>query len=475
VRRELGVTRFGVRVLLAVLLTVTVAGALRAQAAEPALVLAGDTAVAAAKREEAPLPPWRSNPPAVVRSVVEITFINAVAAGINTLARDIQSPSPGTWWDNIQGGWEWDPNDIRVNHFEHPWAGAAYFNVGRANGLSFWGAAPMAFTGSLMWELLGEAKPPSVNDLMSTTITGISMGEPLRRLSLMVLDEEARGVDRVWREVAVFVANPGLGLNRLSRGQSWQRRQNMPGRRPDALRTGLVAGARQLGRGDGRDPLTSALAGFSVEYGDPFAGGAREPFSSFSGSLELLSSSPDALGQMSARGLLVGLGDDAPRTSVGGVFMDFDYRRDGVVDFAQQSFGLGLLSRSPMGGDFRLVTDVSLEATPILAVRDGYSEPLTERTYDYGIGGGGRALAQLEHRGRRVLSASYRAYWGATLNGASDSKLVQLAAVEARLPVVAGFALGASYQLFLQRSTYNDRPAESQSLPAFSVYVARGY
>jgi hypothetical protein len=118
---------------------------------------------------------------------------------------------------------------------------------------------------------------------------------------------------------------------------------------------------------------------------------------------------------------------------------------------------------------------VSLEATPILAVRDGYSEPLTERTYDYGIGGGGRALAQLEHRGRRVLSASYRAYWGATLNGASDSKLVQLAAVEARLPVVAGFALGASYQLFLQRSTYNDRPAESQSLPAFSVYVARGY
>lgn len=458
------------RVLVALLLTGQMTGTLRAQQ-----VPTGIDSTARSAATPSGLKPWTPGKPAVARTLVEITFINAISAGINTIARDIVSPSPHSWWQNIQGGWSWDPNDIRVNHIEHPWAGSAYFNSARANGLSFWGAAPMALTGSLMWELFGEAKPPSTNDLLSTTLGGVAIGEPLQRLSMIMLDEESTGLDRLWRELAVFITNPGLGLNRLSRGQSWSRRQNPPLHRPEAVRGGTAFGVREFRPSDSATMGTPVLS-FALDYGDPFAKGSRGPFSWFSGSMELMTSSPDGLGTLRVRGMLSAFGDDGGvRERVGGIFMDFDYRRDGVVEFAEQSFGVGLMSRAALSGALRLATDVSAEAVPILAVRDPYGKPLTGRRYDYGAGVGARAGAGLEYRGRRFLSVSGRAYWGPTLNGASESKLVQLANAEVRLPLRWSLSAGAGYQLYRQVSRYAERPNETQRVGSLTVFLSSGY
>lgn len=460
----------------AALLVGPVNGVLSAQRSAPvAPIVSGVTdTIRPRPADPGALPPWKPMEPRLARTLAEITFINVVAAGVNTLARDITSPSLGTWWDNIRGGWEWDPNMIRVNHLEHPWAGAAYFNSARANGLSFWGSAPMALAGSLMWELFGESKPPSTNDLLSTSLTGAALGEPLRRLSLMIIDEESSGIDRLWREIAAFLVNPGLGLNRMSRGQSWSRRQNPPGRYPEALRGGAGFGLRHFARSDGHDFGTPLLS-VTLEYGDPFAGRERGPFSSFSAGMEFVGSSPDGLGWLNARGLLVAFGaGDRAGNRLGGLFMEFDYRLDGAVEFAQQSFGVGRLSRNELGSGFRLAADVSAEAVPILAVRDRYSKPLTGRQYDYGAGVGARVLAQLEHRGQRVLSAGGRTYWGPTLDGASEAKAVQILSVDARLPLVWSLSLGGSYQLYRQNSTYDGRPSETERVSSFSVLLSSG-
>jgi hypothetical protein len=192
--------------------------------------------------------------------------------------------------------------------------------------------------------------------------------------------------------------------------------------------------------------------------------------------MEIMSSSPDGLGTLSARGLLTAFGDDeAERRHVAGVFMDFDYRRDGVVEFAEQSFGVGVLSRMPLGGGLRLATDLSAEAVPILAVRDRFGKPLHGRRYDYGAGVGGRVLAGLEYRGRRLLSVSGRAYWGPTLNGASESKLAQLASADVRLPLRWSLSAGVGYQLYRQVSTYADRPTETQRVGSLSIFLSSGY
>jgi hypothetical protein len=413
--------------------------------------------------------------PAVARTVAQITFINLTAAIINTMAREIEPASPTTWWKNIQGGWNWDNNEIRVNELEHPWAGAGYFNSGRGNGLSFWGSAPMAFAGSMMWELFGESKPPAINDVLSTSLTGVALGEPLFLLSQLVLDETATGLDRFWREAVVFLLNPGLELSRLSRGQSWSRRQNPAGRRPDSLSGGMSIAVRDYQWADGPG-LQTAVLSMRVEYGDPLAPGRAAPFSFFRAGVEFMPSSPDGLGSLYARGLLARFGEGTGGEGhMGGLFIDFDYRKDGAVEFAQQSFGVGRLSRASLGGGFRLRTDLSAEAVPILAVPDRHTAATTKRRYDFGAGAGARLQGEVEHRGHRVLSASGRVYWGPTLNGVSQTKLVQLVDVEARVPPVWGISLGATYSIFRQRSTYESLPTETERLSSLSVFLSTGY
>jgi hypothetical protein len=326
-----------------------------------------------------------------------------------------------------------------------------------------------------MWELFGESKPPSINDVITTSLGGVSIGESFSRLSLIVLDEEAAGLERLWREAFVFITNPGMGLSRLTYGQSWTRRQNPAGRRPDVLRGQAAAGFRQFSWANGGESLQTGVVSLTIEYGDLFAPETREPFSFFRGGMELMPSSPDGLGSLNARGLLVRFGEADPgATHASGLFLDFDYHRDGALEFAEQSIGAGLLSRFPLRGAFGLATDLSAEAVPILAVQDRYGKALTGRWYDYGAGAGARVMADLQYRGRRVLSAGARAYWAPTLNGASETKLVHLAGVEARLPAVWSLSLGAAYQHYGQRSTYDARPAETERLSSFSVFLSTG-
>ena len=107
-----------------------------------------------------------------------------------------------------------------------------------------------------------------------------------------------------------------------------------------------------------------------------------------------------------------------------------------------------------------------------MASSDPYARALLSRSYDYGSGVGGRAFIQLDHRGFRMLSAGYRGFWSATVSGASQSKLVQFATVEARAPLPLGLAVGANYTMYLQRSTYDELPTASVSLPSWSVFIS---
>jgi hypothetical protein len=111
---------------------------------------------------------------------------------------------------------------------------------------------------------------------------------------------------------------------------------------------------------------------------------------------------------------------------------------------------------------------------PILAVQDNHTGTTNKRGYDFGAGAGARVMGELDYRGHRVLSAGGRAYWAPTLNGASQTKLVQFAGVEARLPPVLGLSLGAAYNLYIQRSTYETRPSETERLSSLSLFLSTG-
>lgn len=450
----------------------------RGTATDTALPDQADDIVASPDRappDPTPAPPVRQ--PNVVGAMVGVTLVNMAAVGINHLARSIPGTSPSNWLRNIKGGWTWDGNNISTNNIEHPYGGAVYFNIARANGLGFWGSAPIAVAGSLMWELFGESTPPSKNDLLVTSMSGIALGETTRQLSILILDNQAHGLNRIWREATVLLMNPGLGLTRLSRGDTWHQDPNPVDRRPSSLSTSLALGGRRLTLEGGTTPeqMDLAFGAFGMQYGDPFTTTKRHPFSSFVFTTELSSGPTTTLTELGTRGILAQLGRSTGSISrVTGIFMDFEYQWNESYQFSEQSFGIGTMTRTGSITGWRMNTDLSAELMPLVASSDLYAEDRVLRAYDYGAGLGGRAVVQLEYKGTRVLSAGYRGFWTATVNGASRSKLIQFGTLEARTPMVMGLSAGAAYSMYHQYSAYQGAPSQHESLPSLSVFVSTG-
>lgn len=132
---------------------------------------------------------------------------------------------------NSKTGFVWDGDHFLMNQFLHPFHGADYFNVARSNGLSFWESNPYTFGGSLMWELFLENELPFYDDLVTTSFSGINLGEISYSVSNLIIDESSIGFERFLHKFTSTVINPIQGFNRLVRGDTW--RLGSPNKRTD--------------------------------------------------------------------------------------------------------------------------------------------------------------------------------------------------------------------------------------------------
>lgn len=161
--------------------------------------------------------------------------------------------------------WWWDEDYMYTNTIEHPYHGAIYYLTARENGQGIGTSSLFSVGGSLIWEIFGEAELPSYNDMIITPIGGVTLGEPLHRVSSAIVDDRARGLERVGREVLAFVVNPMCGLNRLLRGDSWRVRG---GRKTEhQLSSTLSAGYRHLAVRE-QPNVTTAYLHWNTTYGD---------------------------------------------------------------------------------------------------------------------------------------------------------------------------------------------------------------
>ena len=158
------------------------------------------------------------------RAAAEVFGINA---GVHLFDRfllneDFAQTTLHTIRHNFKTGFVWDNDKFATNMFAHPYHGNLYFNAARTNGLSFWESAPFSLGGSLMWEFFGETEPPAINDVIATTIGGITLGEITHRLSQLPLNDRSRGFRRFLREAAGFIINPIQGIHRIISGDAWR-------------------------------------------------------------------------------------------------------------------------------------------------------------------------------------------------------------------------------------------------------------
>ncbi|NUO63752.1 MAG: DUF3943 domain-containing protein [Gemmatimonadaceae bacterium] len=374
-----------------------------------------------------------------------------------------------TWSYNLHHGWVWDTDHFAINQFAHPYSGNLYFNSARNNGYDFWQSAPFALVGSVLWEYFGETTRPSINDLVNTTLGGITLGETTYRLSSIILDARATGRERVLREIGAALVDPPRGLARGLHGEWGKVGPNAFDRLPRSLHPSIALGYQRVTRGDARSPLRGAnqgFVGFALDYGDPLAGDVTKPFGAFRVDATLASHTPGTFSQVNAVGFL-GVHDfrhadrDDQQLQVA---MHYHYMNNQALVSGAQGFSGVLLSRYPIGGLGALRTELWLTGIALGAVRSDYGADSaavaneTARNYDYGPGGGGRALARFEHRGRTLVEASYQSTWIDVVSGAARTHHYEVLTGRATLPLGGRFSLGATELLYWRQGRYAAHP-----------------
>jgi hypothetical protein len=356
--------------------------------------------------------------------------------------------------ENFRAGFGFDEDSFNMNQSGHPYQGSMYFNAARANGYGYWESGAFTLAGSFVWETCMENTQPAINDLVNTTLGGMSSGEMLHRIGTMLRDNRAAGFTRFWRELAGTVVDPMGGLNRLVHGEMSGSYPNPDERFPSRFSVVADLGYRHV-TADAEDP-DQAILSLSAVYGDPFAGEFRKPFDSFWLEADIASA---GVTRIEGRGILKGweLGDPTARLrNVFGVFQEYEYFNNESQVFAAQIFSTGLLSRYALGDNLNLRTDLTAIVFPLAAIQTtDYLSPETGRTYDFAPGGGFRVAARLYRKEWEIIRLGYGVAYARTANGASSSNKLQFFRAMARLPLGRSVGLGAGYSWYSRRTTYD--------------------
>jgi hypothetical protein len=415
----------------------------------------------------------------LLRPYLESTAINVMYNGINHLRGYKDSNvGPRTWWANMQAGFEWDMNRWMTNQFGHPYQGSNYFTFGRANGMSFWEASSVAAFGSATWEYFFESNRASLNDLINTTLGGITLGEVMYR-SAWVVRDPSKSSGR--REIIAAAIDPMSGLERWMSGDMKRVAEKPKSVIPDSLGWQLDAGLLV----QGTSLLQSATIGRPfvdghVFYGNVRRGYSRTPFQAF----QLEIAAGDSLGHAQIHGRLFGSPFGKDDRNQFTLFQTYDFIHNPAYDFGGQGFEaeVSTTRRVPHNWSAWLAASggatVLAAANSLLQPGDGTIIPRRseDRTYDYGPGARFGGTIELEHTSRTVVELDYQAFHVNVVDGTRANHILQRVQAEIRVPVAREFWVGVMGEYFYREAYFwanGTRTDESTQFRAFLTWSRR--
>ena len=379
-----------------------------------------------------------------------------------------------SWSRNLGRGWKWDANQVAVNMFVHPYHGSLYFGAARANCLNFWESIPIVFLGSWTWEYFGETWHASLNDFYTTGLGGPALGEILYRVSTAVLDEEARGSERIFRETAAMLINPLGGLNRLVRGQWTRRGVNPVDRLPASYSFNAKVGARRVAEAESPDGATdSPTLLLDMSFGSVFDTPYRAPFDVVN---MLAQVSPDGggLNLMRAVGRLWGTELTPPESWHRHHLMvsqRFDYVNNPVYHFGEQSLEIGIQSRFRTGpGGLRVTTRVAGDLVMMGAIQAPDGGP-GGRAIDWGPGVGAIAEVALSADGTTYLSFYNRVRYLRSVSGLPADHTILFSGLDVTVPITSQLGIGAYLSGDRRESDYKGYPDDERSYAETRIYL----
>jgi hypothetical protein len=384
---------------------------------------------------------------------------------------------PRSWWANLKSGFEWDTNPWFVNQFGHPYQGSDYFTSGRAHGLSFWEASSVAAFGSATWEYFAENNRASLNDLVNTTLGGITLGEIRHRTAWLIRNPSLEGKGRKKRELIAAAIDPLGFLARTFSGDVNKVSRTPANLIPSRLGTGGAMGVMWQGTSV-RDSETQGrpFVDLDLEYGDVRSGASRTPFEAFTLSF---SSAGSQLTQAAVRGRLYSR--QAFTRLQFSIFQTYDFNVNRAFFFGGQGFEFEVAARFALtpGTTLRMAgttgANVLGAVDTLIAAPAGVTlspDLLKRRSYDYGAGGRGGWLIQVLRQRRSLFSLGYHFDQISVVDGARSNHVVQYLYADARLPLGRTLSLGATAATFFRKVYVFPDGLRSDHSPAYRVFLA---
>jgi hypothetical protein len=384
----------------------------------------------------------------------------------------VYSVTPSTAWKHLtKGRWGFDGDSFMVNQIQHPYQGAVYQGFARSAGLGFWPSAAYTFLGSFVWEVAGETTRPSANDQVASGIGGSFLGEPLFRLSSLIL-EDGKDHPGFWRELGAAVISPPTGFNRLVFGDRFK--GVFPSHNPATftrLRFGTSLTDHLVGFSDNNVDRYEATADYSLSYGLPGKDGYTydRPFDYFHFEFTAVSGK-SGFENVMTRGLLFGkkyeAGDDY--RGVWGLYGSFDYISPQVFRVSSTTLSLGTT------GQWWLTRAVALQGSALAGI--GYGAGGTvhstgERDYHYGGAGNGLLAARLIFGDKAMIDVTGREYYisglGATQTDGSERIFRGNASFT--VSVYKRHALGIQYVMSRRDASSPNNPGSHQTVGTWSL------
>ena len=322
----------------------------------------------------------------------------------------VYSVTPSTAWRHLtKGPWGFDGDSFRVNQLQHPYQGTVYQGFARSAGLGFWESSIYTFLGSFVWEVAGETTKPSINDQVASGIGGSFLGEPLFRMSSLILEDGGYNPG-FWRELSAAVISPPAGFNRHVFGDRFK--GVFPSHSPATFtRVRLGATLTQAGTGTGEVDRNEVTGEYFLAYGLPGKDGYTydRPFDYFDFQFTAVASR-NVLENFMTRGLLLGkkyqVGDDY--RGVWGLYGSFDYISPQVFRVSSTVLALGTT------GQWWLTRAIALQGSAFGGIgygAGGIVHPIEERDYHYGGTGHGLLAARLIFGDKAMLDITGREYY----------------------------------------------------------------
>jgi hypothetical protein len=324
-------------------------------------------------------------------TALRVTMTNVTTLFIDRyiLKYDYSRVGFNSWKHNIQTGWEWDRDRFGMNYFLHPFSGGMYFNAARSNGYSYFESVPFAFLGSLEWEYFGENTLPSYNDFINTPVNGAFLGEILYRIGSTILDDQATGADRFFREMAVAIITPTRFLSRLTNG-NLTRLAPEDVYQKEPLNITLSSGYHRVNEGTRIEEGSNSLNfNLNLDYGNPFEKRSRKPFDYFRLRTDLdFGVGRKLIDNVTGYGLLTGSNVQTGNLeTLVGIFQHMNYFDNKTFELGSIAFGPGIISKMLMGESTSLYTSLNVALVPFGGLSGRFGPDTTEvRDYDYAGG-----------------------------------------------------------------------------------------